>query len=149
MDPQAKAKADFDIAQFKARIQSNQPQDSSPWPDNTRECVFAHAAFALLDKAVEEYAKYLHSQRVPIRYKRKDTAIIVSLGLNRVVYELKLGETAVAIVFAATSPYTGDDRSLFATPWPADLVPIELLDMPIRVLVEDMRAFLLNGTVPS
>ncbi len=85
MTPQAKAKAEFDIAQFKARTGSSQPQDHSPWPDNTRECVFAHAAFVVLDRAVEEYSKHMHSQGVPIRYNRRDTAIIVSLGLRRAV----------------------------------------------------------------
>lgn len=151
MTPQAKAKADFDIAQFKARAGTSRPQDHAPWPDNTRDCVFAHAAFSLLDNAIEEHARHMHAQGVPIRYKRKDTAIIVTLGLRRAVYELNLSQPEAAIVFATTSPYTGHDKALFATPWPAAAAVAtgEYLDQSIQVLVEDMRAFLLNGTIPS
>lgn len=38
---------------------------------------------------------------------------------------------------------------MFATPWPANVVPIGQLDGPIRVFMEDMRAFLLSGAIPS
>lgn len=75
------------------------------------------------------------------------------MGLRRAVYKLDLSQSEAAIVFATTSPYTGDDKALFATPWPAvaAVATGEYLDQSIQILIlmEDMRAFLLNGTIPS
>lgn len=150
MDPQTRAKIEFEAAQFRARQESGPQHDYSDLADEMRPHVFAHAAFALLDQAIAENVSCLRSQGVLVECKRLDTTIVVSLGLRRASFMLKLSDKVVRIGFFTSSPYAGGgDRPEFISPWPADVVPIEHLSQPIHAFMEDMRAFLLNGTRPS
>lgn len=150
MDSQTKAKIEFESAQFKAGQNSNQQRNYSDLANGMGTYVFAHAAFALLDHAIAENVTCLLSNGVRVHYARFDTAIVVSLGLRRAAFMLKLTDSSVSIGFFTASPYAdGDEKVEFARPWPASVGPIEHLSEPIQVFMEDMRAFLLKGTCPS
>lgn len=150
MDPRDRARAEYDVRQFKEReAGAEAPPDRSAELERLRACVFAHSAFALLDQAIAEQVAFLLSESVPVGINRKDTTIVISLGLRRAVYDLKLSAVTVGIVFAMTSPSTRRDKALFAMPWPAEVVPLEQLRAPIGALVDEMRAFLLHGEVPA